>query len=248
MGEVEAFGVPITYVLLDTAQSLEPQKRRRALGAWLATVRDHYGINPDIIHTDKDFGEIGAAKDVWPCVKRQLCYRHLRKAVRERMASSRLPTAPYHPFEANREFGFIDLDFLPRCRPDKSDPDMEKRAACSAMHVPGPTRPPHELPPIRIQPSQLSQLPPRSPPPTQESAAIQIGNVKLLLLPAHAVLDPTSADSVHVEDEGIERRAVFCPPTRHPAHGTAFLRPPAAPRKVCPGSSLHPILGSERDV
>jgi hypothetical protein len=28
MGEVEAFSMPIAYVLLDTAQSLEPQKHR----------------------------------------------------------------------------------------------------------------------------------------------------------------------------------------------------------------------------
>jgi hypothetical protein len=152
MAEVEGFGVPISYILLDTAHSLAPQKRRRALAAWLCAMRDQYGLDPEFVHTDKDFGEIGAVKDAWPRAKHQLCYWHLRKAVRERMASSRLSTAPYHPFEANREFGFINLDFLPRCCPNKSDPDAEARPACPpANHVPGPTRPPCNVPPIRIQ-------------------------------------------------------------------------------------------------
>jgi hypothetical protein len=203
----------MAYVLLDTVQSIAPQKRHHALGTWLAAMRDEYGIQPVFVHTDKDFAEIGAAKDVWPDAKHQLCYWHLRKAVQECMALSRLSTALYHPFEANHEFGFINLDFLPRCHPDKSDPDAEIRTTPLSTHVPGPTRPPCKLPPIRIAPSQLSQLPPASQPLTHDYATVQIGNIKLKLqvLPPNAVLDTACADLVHVEDEGIERCVIFCP-------------------------------------
>jgi 5-formyltetrahydrofolate cyclo-ligase len=115
-------------------------------------MRDKHGLDPDVVLTDKDFAEIGAARAVWPRAKHQLCYWHMRKSVRERMALSRLSTAPYHLFEANAEFGFISMQFLPRCGPDRKDPDSEKRStSClSTPHMPGPKFPPTRLPTIVI--------------------------------------------------------------------------------------------------
>jgi hypothetical protein len=86
LGEVDGFGVPLAYCLLTTASSIALMKRRDSLAAFFAAMRDRYGLDPDIVLTDKDFAEIGAVRLVWPRAKHQLCYWHIRKATRERMA------------------------------------------------------------------------------------------------------------------------------------------------------------------
>jgi hypothetical protein len=223
MGEIEGFGVPLAYCLLDTAQSIAAHKRRRALASFLAAMHDRYNLNPDIVHTDKDFAEIGAAHDTWLHAKHQLCYWHLREAVRKRMAQSKLSTAPYHLFEANAEFGFIDLGFLPRTKPDTADVDAEKRTAPPPQyHIPGPVNPPTRLPPIRLPPTQQAtqalslptSIPPLNTPPTNSSSSerriIHLGRIKLLcaISPA-AELD--ASDAAHVPEPDLKRSAVFCP-------------------------------------
>jgi hypothetical protein len=209
---VEGFGVPLAYCLLNTATSIAPLKRRNALEAFLAAVSDRYGLDPDIVLTDKDFAEIGAVRAVWPRAKHQLCYWHIRKAVRERMAMSKLSTALYHPFEANAEFGFISLDFLPRCGPDRKDPDSEKRnARAPAHHVSGPTQPPTRLPTITLPATQPAAVPTAAaaaPPGPPSPQAVRIGHI--LLLPTKAQLGESGEDA-HVLEADIEKRAIFCP-------------------------------------
>ncbi|KAF7359487.1 SWIM-type domain-containing protein [Mycena sanguinolenta] len=63
-------------------------------------------------HVDKDMAEIGVLKDVWNA-KISLCWWHLRRAVRIRLASSKLATTPYDAAGANAEFSFIDVQFVP---------------------------------------------------------------------------------------------------------------------------------------
>jgi hypothetical protein len=51
-------------------------------------------------------------KDVWNA-KISLCWWHLRRAVRTRLAIAKLATTPYDPGRANAEFSFIDVVFVP---------------------------------------------------------------------------------------------------------------------------------------
>jgi hypothetical protein len=89
----------------------------KALTAWAKCVRDTYGIMAKFTHVDKDMAEIGMLKDVWNA-KISLCWWHLRRAVRTRLASAKLSTTPYDPGRAHAEFSFIDVVFVPAGQAD----------------------------------------------------------------------------------------------------------------------------------
>jgi len=112
MGEYDNAGFPMTYCLLSTATAIEPGKRKLAIAAWSRCLRDKYGVKPVFIHTDKDMAEIGASKDVWEA-KINLCWWHLRRAVRTRLAKAKLSTSPYNLDQAMAEYDFIKPDFIP---------------------------------------------------------------------------------------------------------------------------------------
>jgi hypothetical protein len=84
----------------------------QALTAWASCVRDHYQVYPVFTHVDKDMAEIGMLRQVWSA-KVQLCWWHLRKAVRERLGKSKLTTSPYNVQRARQEYTFIDPTFIP---------------------------------------------------------------------------------------------------------------------------------------
>jgi hypothetical protein len=102
----------MTYCLLSTATAIDIGKRKKSIIAWSRCLRDQYGVNPEFIHTDKDMGEIGAVKDVWEA-KINLCWWHLRRAVRMRLAKTKLATSPYNLSRAMAEYSFIKPDFIP---------------------------------------------------------------------------------------------------------------------------------------
>lgn len=112
MGEYDNAGFPMTYCLLSTATAIDLGKRKKSITAWSRCLRDKYGVNPEFIHTDKDMGEIGAVKDVWEA-KINLCWWHLRRAVRTRLAKTKLATSPYNLSRAMAEYSFIKPDFIP---------------------------------------------------------------------------------------------------------------------------------------
>jgi len=112
MGEYDNAGFPLSYCLLSTATAIEIGKRTKALTAWATCLRDKYGVSPVFAHVDKDMAEISMLREVWKA-KIQLCWWHLRKAVRERLAKSKLTTTPYDPQCAHTEFPFIDVAFVP---------------------------------------------------------------------------------------------------------------------------------------
>jgi len=80
-------------------------------------VKETYNIHPTFVHVDKDMAEISAVMEVWN-PKIQLCWWHLKKAVRERLKKTKLSTTPYNAVEACAEFPFIDLQFTPNGRSD----------------------------------------------------------------------------------------------------------------------------------
>ncbi|KAJ3779611.1 hypothetical protein GGU10DRAFT_337877, partial [Lentinula aff. detonsa] len=107
--EYDNAGFPGTYCFLTTASAVEPGKRTKSIALWANAVKEHYGVNPCYVHLDKDMAEIGAAK------------LYLRRAVRERLKSSKVRTTPYHPDLGHAEFDFIDPNFVPINTKDKTD-------------------------------------------------------------------------------------------------------------------------------
>jgi hypothetical protein len=115
-------GFPILYCFLSTASSIEIGKRKIALTAWVQCVRDAYGVNPDFAHVDKDMAEIAALRTLWGGrTKISLCWWHLRRAVRTRLASTKITTTPYDAKRAKGEFSFIDVTFRPYGRSDRDE-------------------------------------------------------------------------------------------------------------------------------
>ncbi|KAF7350610.1 SWIM-type domain-containing protein [Mycena sanguinolenta] len=120
MGEHDGAGFPLSYLFLSTASSIDQGKRTSALTAWAKCVRDAYGITATFAHVDKDMAEIKMLKDVWNA-KISLCWWHLRRAVRTRLANSKLETTPYDPHRAHAEFSFIDVAFVPLSQADATE-------------------------------------------------------------------------------------------------------------------------------
>ena len=110
----------MSYCLLTTASSVEVRKRTRALEAWGTILRDTYGLTPRFIHTDKDMGEIGASRRIWPEAKHQLCWWHQREALRRRLKGN-LPTSSYNVHRAKHQHAFISLTFKPYGCVDPND-------------------------------------------------------------------------------------------------------------------------------
>lgn len=122
MGEYDNAGFPLSYCLLSTATAIDQGKRTKSLSAWATCVRDQYDIDIEFAHVDKDMAEIGTLKVIWNKAKISLCWWHLRRAVRTRLAKAKLSTTPYDVKRACAEFNFIDAEFVPaRTRVDKED-------------------------------------------------------------------------------------------------------------------------------
>jgi hypothetical protein len=103
LAEQDNSGIPVAYMLLSTATSMVPEKRIKALTAFFQCVRDKYAINPRFVHTEKDMAEIKASKTVWVDAKHQLCWWHLRRAIRQRLTLAKLDTSDYNAQRANEQ-------------------------------------------------------------------------------------------------------------------------------------------------
>ncbi|KIK05393.1 hypothetical protein K443DRAFT_3879 [Laccaria amethystina LaAM-08-1] len=95
MAEHDNAGFPLSYCLLSTATAIDLGKRTKALMSWTRCLKDKYGVNPKFVHVDKDMAEIAMAKVVWDA-KISLCWWHLQRAVRTRLANGKLSTTPYN--------------------------------------------------------------------------------------------------------------------------------------------------------
>ena len=118
MAEHDNAGFPLSYCLLSTATALHIHKRRNALNAWAKHLRETYDVTPKFAHTDKDMAEIGMIRDTWE-LKLQLCWWHMKDAIKKRLAKAKLSTSPYNAERVHGEFWFIDKFFRP---PGNADP------------------------------------------------------------------------------------------------------------------------------
>ncbi|KAK9343550.1 hypothetical protein V1522DRAFT_230907 [Lipomyces starkeyi] len=82
--EYNLVSLPLSYLLLDTRGIREEGKRGSRLTAWFAALRDA-GLNPKVVHTDKDFAEVTAASLAFkrnnPAYKHHLCLWHSLRAI-----------------------------------------------------------------------------------------------------------------------------------------------------------------------
>jgi hypothetical protein len=61
-------------------------------------------------HNDEDMTEIGIICDTWE-LKLQLCWWHMKDAIKKQLAKSKLSTSPYNAECTHSEFLFIDKFF-----------------------------------------------------------------------------------------------------------------------------------------
>lgn len=171
MIEIDNVGYPVSYLLMTTATAIDQQKRTKSLASWARQLRDRYDIQPVFAHTDKDMAEIGCLKEVWD-PKINLCWWHLRRAVKTRLAKAKLATTPYNAGRAHHEFAFIDTSFKPACnRTDTGDfeggvPDDGEASVRKSENTDGLARLTLKIPP-RTQPVPL-QTPEQTPSPEDE--------------------------------------------------------------------------------
>src|SRR5260370_11549370 len=75
---------------------------------WLQYFQDTWKLNIRVTHSDKDFSELNALAKVFPNAKSQLCFWHVLRAVKKRLAVLCRQTGYYNVTKATNEFPFID--------------------------------------------------------------------------------------------------------------------------------------------
>lgn len=71
-------------------------------------------VDPDLVHVDKDFSEISAAKKVWPGAKIQTCLWHMKKALDRRLSKqANRQRTRYNVKEVQQVVPSADPDFQP---------------------------------------------------------------------------------------------------------------------------------------
>ncbi|KAK9341844.1 hypothetical protein V1522DRAFT_433108 [Lipomyces starkeyi] len=88
LAEYDLVSLPLSYLFLDTRNVKEDGKRGIRLTGWLAALRDA-GLNPNVVHTDKDFAEVTAASIVFkpnnPAYNHHLCLWHSLRAIDQKI-------------------------------------------------------------------------------------------------------------------------------------------------------------------
>ena len=164
MAKHDNAGFPLSYCLLSTATALHIHKRWNALNAWAKHLRETYNVMPKFAHTDKDMAEIGMIRDTWE-LKLQLCWWHMKDAIKKRLAKAKLSTSPYNAERAHGEFLFIDKSFRPSSKADPGEHEGGERDDAETTDRQHKDRPNAitiqiALPPSMTQNAHSSEMPP----------------------------------------------------------------------------------------
>src|SRR5207237_2673811 len=133
VGQINGAGYPMAYLFLGTAANTTGA-RTSALTQFFSTLYQNGLQSPEFFLTDKDWPQINAAKQTWPTTKIQLCYWHLRRAVKKRLADSSVNTNIYDAEYANREVNIVDINFN-TIRSD-ANKDIHSRKNCDIRFCP----------------------------------------------------------------------------------------------------------------
>ena len=114
MGEVSGSGLPLGWLFVRPKRKNPPlHAKRDVLIEWFKYFREECDIWPHFTLSDKDLSEINALRSVWPNADYQLCYWHVLRALRKRLAIRKRAPAPYSIVQARSRFEFIDQWFMP---------------------------------------------------------------------------------------------------------------------------------------
>ena len=106
MGVIDGTGFPLSYLLISVGQN---RNITGILTKWMQTLKERNLRNFPFILTDKDFAEINAAQTVWPEARLQLCVWHIKRAIKQCLASNKKSVYySYNPQIAHRECSTID--------------------------------------------------------------------------------------------------------------------------------------------
>ncbi|CAD6983061.1 unnamed protein product [Tilletia controversa] len=109
LAEVNGTGVPLLYLLLDTKDMRGDGRRIEMLSEVLAMLKG-MGVSPSFVGCDKEAAEIKAIGQVWPDAKVQLCYWHVRRALRQRLGNGKATmTNQYDAYEAAATVPGLDV-------------------------------------------------------------------------------------------------------------------------------------------
>ncbi|KAJ6019708.1 ATP-dependent DNA helicase PIF1 [Penicillium canescens] len=132
LAEVEGTDVPLAYCLVELlkppqANLAEGKPVRADPGAMTYIIQQFlerlkiFGFNPRCVALDKDPSELAAVTTVWPGVKVQLCYWHVKRAVGTKLNSSKSTNTQnhYRPEEAQKLIPDLEICWgsLPVRRP-----------------------------------------------------------------------------------------------------------------------------------
>lgn len=110
-------------MFIKTTKDAAPGAKQAVLERFLGGLRD-LGVDPEFTLSDKDWSEINAMGVIWPNAKHQLCFWHAVRALKQRLCKNKETPAQYDAAAANREFPFIDINFVPvgQCAAAGTDP------------------------------------------------------------------------------------------------------------------------------
>lgn len=97
---------------MSTSSDAEKGAKQRVLERFLTELK-RLGVRPEFTLSDKDFSEINAMGNTWPNAKHQLCFWHVLRALKQRLAKNKDSPAPYDVHAAQKEFNYIRSDFVP---------------------------------------------------------------------------------------------------------------------------------------
>lgn len=113
LGEAYGSGLPLAYLLVKSPGSTVGGEKQAILEQYLRYLSEKYNLQIAFTLTDKDWSEIRACRTVFSDADHQLCYWHILRAIKQRLAILRRQPAHYNVREAREEFPWIDKEFLP---------------------------------------------------------------------------------------------------------------------------------------
>ena len=127
LAEYGGTGMPLAYVFIKrTSESANfPGQLTAVLHLFLAGLRDRR-VDPVFVGSDKDFAQINAIQQTWPRTTIQLCFWHVRRALRARFTdSAKTATSSYRPYDAYKFVPEIEICWasVPGSRPEGDHKD-----------------------------------------------------------------------------------------------------------------------------
>ncbi|EIW56575.1 uncharacterized protein TRAVEDRAFT_101164, partial [Trametes versicolor FP-101664 SS1] len=156
VADADGAGVPLAFLFIRTTKDAAPGAKQAILERFLGHLKA-FDVDPEFTLTDKDWSEINAMAATWPDAKQQLCFWHDVRAVKQRLCKNKDTPAFYDSVAANREFPFIDINFVPAAQrvADGKEPVRPRSRSPTYCFCPAP----HRLPVIRIHSKQGCQHP-----------------------------------------------------------------------------------------